>query len=98
MLHGASDVLQIDSGALRFLALLLRGVAGAAQAHPVGPVPEQRHVASMRDDVVNRVGRCHPSLAIAVHTERVVIEVDQPSLLPLVVVATLTGRDLSGTP
>ena len=89
MLHGASDVLHIDSGALRFLALLLRGVAGAAQAHPVGPVPEQRHVASMRDDVVNRVGRCHPSLAIAVHTERVVIEVDQPSLLPLVVVATL---------
>lgn len=98
MLHRASDVLHIDLGSLRLLTLLLRGVAGAAQAHPVGTVPEQRHVASMRDDVVNRVGRCHPSLAIAVHTERVAIEVDQPSLLPLVVVAALTGRGLAGTP
>ena len=55
MLHGASDVLQIDSGALRFLAL-------------------------------------------AIHAERVVIEVNKSSLLPLVVVATLTGRGLAGTP
>ena len=85
----ASDVLQIDSGALRFLALLLRGVAGAAQTHPVRSIPEQRHVASVRDDVVNRVGRPHHSLALAVHTQRVVIEVDEPSLLPLVVVASL---------
>lgn len=89
MLHGASDVLQIDSGALRFLALLLRGVAGAAQAHPVGTIPEQRHVASVRNDVVNRIGRCHPSLALAIHAQGVVVEVYQSGLLPFVVVTAL---------
>ena len=64
-------------------------MAGLAEGLPVGLIPEEILVASMRDDVVDDVGGSGATQLGAVHTERVVIEVGQSRLLPFVVVATL---------
>lgn len=47
-----ADVISVPIG----LHLLLGAVvAGATQALPVGPIPEQRGITTVRDDVVNHL-------------------------------------------
>ena len=51
-------------------ALLVRVVARAAERLPIGPIPEQRHVATVRDDVVDDAGRLYDPLALAASAQR----------------------------
>jgi hypothetical protein len=41
-------------------------MAGMTQALPVAAVPEQHHVALVRDDVIDVSGRCDSTLLLAV--------------------------------
>ncbi|EXX77051.1 hypothetical protein RirG_027370 [Rhizophagus irregularis DAOM 197198w] len=78
--------------------LLDRGVTRGAQALPVRWVPEHRHVAPMRGDVVDDRGSSHQALALAVDAQRVGSQVMLAGLLPFVAVAALGGALLVGAP
>lgn len=73
----------------RLLCLLDGVVAGLAEALPVGLIPEENHVPTVSNDVVNNPGRSCAAVPLAEDAERVGIEVLLPRLLPLVVVASL---------
>ena len=60
-----------DLAARLLQALLVRVVARATERLPVGPIPEQRHVATVRDDVVNDTGWLYDPLALAASAQRV---------------------------
>ena len=66
----------------------LGGVARPAEPLPVGSLPEQRHIALVRDDVVNVRSSNNQVAGRAVATQRMLGQVARPGLLPLVVVAT----------
>jgi hypothetical protein len=70
------------------------GVARAAEALPVAPIPEQGHVTFMRDDVVNIRRRNHLTCLLAAPAQRMLGQPACPSLLPLIVVVAL-GAALS---
>ncbi|MOA48805.1 hypothetical protein D3C78_1716020 [compost metagenome] len=55
----------------------------------ISPIPEQRLVASMVNDVVNHGGLSHLALRMAHHAENVPLEELQPVALPLPSVPTL---------
>lgn len=71
------------------LGLLDRIVARLAEGLPVGLIPEEILVTSVRNDVVDDAGCSRSSLPGAVGAQRVVTEVLLSRLLPSVVVATL---------
>ena len=64
-------------------------MARSAQRLPVAAIPEQRHVATVSDDVVDHAGRCNPVITLAVDAQGVSIEVNEARLLPCITVATL---------
>lgn len=66
----------------------LGGVARPAEPLPVGSLPEQRHIALVRDDVVNVRSSNNQVAGRAVATQRMLGQVACPGLLPLVIVAT----------
>lgn len=66
-------------------------MAWVTQALPVGAVPEQHHVTSVRDDVINVRRSCHTPLLLAVLAQRVLGEEARSRLLPAVVVAALAA-------
>ena len=51
-------------------ALLVRVVARPAERLPVGPIPEQSHVTTVRDDVVDDAGRLYDPLTLAASAQR----------------------------
>lgn len=79
-------------------ALFITAVMGCAQRLPVAAPPEQRLITSMRDDVVNDRGRCHLTISLAHHAERMLTQVLSPGLLPLVAIAALSSCLLTGAP
>ena len=60
-----------DLAARLLQALLVRVVASATKRLPVGSIPEQSHIATVRDDVVDDAGRLYDSLALAASAQRV---------------------------
>ena len=60
-----------DLAARLLQALLVRVVARTTERLPVGSIPEQRHVATVRDDVVDDAGRLYDPLALAASAQRV---------------------------
>lgn len=52
----------------------------------------------MRDDVVNDRGRRHLIVGLAHHAQRMLTKELSPGLLPLVAVAALGGRLVTGAP
>ena len=74
-----------------FFAFFDNIVARPAQRLPVAAIPEELHVATVRDDVVNHAGRCHPVITLAVDAQGMGIEVHQSRLLPCVTITAL-GR------
>lgn len=61
-----------------------------AQCLPVLALPEENHVASMRDRMVNHNGRLDPTFSLAHHTEWMLHQVDAACLVPCRGVAALT--------
>jgi hypothetical protein len=66
-------------------------VAPLAERLPVGPVPEQTHIAMVRNNVVDNGRRLGPTAMETHHTERVFGQVGQPGRLPPPVVAAYHG-------
>ena len=62
-------------------------VAGDAKRLPVALIPEQRLIAAMRGAVIDHGREC-----IAEGAEAVTDKVGRAGLLPLVIIAALTGR------
>lgn len=80
------------------LARLAPAMAGAAQALPVRPAPEQLLVTSMRHDVIDQLSRCRPAFLLAVHTQRMLTQPGRSGLLPLVPIATLAAAHPAAAP
>lgn len=59
-----------DLAARLLQALLVRVVARPTERLPVGSFPKQRHVATVRDDVVDDAGRLYDPLALAASAQR----------------------------
>lgn len=59
-----------DLAARLLQALLVRVVARTTERLPIGPIPEQRHVATVRGDVVDDAGRLYDPLALAASAQR----------------------------
>src|SRR4051794_31038406 len=72
-------------------------MAWAAHGLPVAVfVPEQRQVALVRPDMVDRIGRCDPSFPLAHDAEGVLVEEGQAALAPFMAVeAGHSGRLLA---
>jgi len=83
----SADASATQAGSL--LGLLDRVVAGLAEALPVGLIPEENHVSTVSNDVVDNPGRSCAAVPLAVDAQRVVSQVLISRLLPPVVVATL---------
>ena len=64
------------------LSSRLHAVVTVAQGLPVAPVPEQRHVTTVRNDVVDVRCLHVPSFLHALHTHRVRLKVLLPGLAP----------------
>jgi hypothetical protein len=92
--HRACDVLQAPG----LFSLLHGRVTGRTQRLPVGPIPEQRHVAPVRLDVVNQGRRCHTTLSFAHHTQRVGENECLTRFLPCVGVTALPRGSLVSSP
>ena len=58
-----------DLAARLLQTLLVRVMARATERLPVGPIPEQSHVATVRDDVVDDAGRLYDPLALAARAQ-----------------------------
>ena len=58
-----------------------------AEALPVRSIPEQHHVAFVRDDVVKVGGYGNPVMALALRAERVFSQIRLAGLLPLIAIA-----------
>lgn len=70
-------------------ALLVDVVMLAAERLPIRAVPEQRHVALVRDDVIDGECRRHPALLLTHPAERMLALESRSSLVPLMGIATL---------
>ena len=68
------------------------------QRLPIASPPEQRLIATVWDDVVNHRGCCHTTLCLAHHAQGVGAQEPSPGLLPLVAVAALGSRLVTGAP
>ena len=65
------------------------------EALPVRAIPEQHHVASVRDDVIDIGGSLHAPDLLAMHAERMLSQVALAGLLPAVrVTAFVAGAAL----
>lgn len=69
-IQGFAALVAPDFAARLLQALLVRVVARATERLPVGPIPEQRHVATVRDDVVDDAGGLYDPLALAASAQR----------------------------
>ncbi len=79
-------------------ALLVSAVMGGAQRLPVRLIPEHHHIASVRDDVIDNIGKLDPAFAFAIHAQRMAAQVAGPRLLPFVTIAALRAGLPLGTP
>lgn len=86
----------LAAGAYSRIGCGLLRVAGLAQRLPVRLRPEQLLIATVIDDVVDHVGRCHATLGLAHHAEGMGFEELQAVALPLTTVASLCrGQSLT---
>jgi hypothetical protein len=72
-------------------ALLLAIMVPLAQGLPVAPVPEQRRITAMGNDMVDDGGGRGRTLLLAHAAERVIRQEPAACLVPLPIIATLTS-------
>ena len=86
------------SARLRFLALFGAVVARLAQWLPVVAIPEQNHVSTVRNAMVDHLGGCHSPRALAIAALRMRPQKTKAGLLPFIGVAALGGGALICAP
>jgi len=73
-------------------------MASLAKRLPVGLRPEQRHVALVRNDVVNDRTSGDSASPLAIDAQGIGSQVDEARFLPCVVVTTLVGSAFACSP